>query len=247
MCIILSSFRNSVGVQPRKNSPYRGSFAPRGGRLGWGGGVALRVRPPTLSLPLKGGGSLTKLARACSDNTHIKPRWTRFTFLAPENACGIAIHFCEKRFEVPGSRRVLVRPPPPVPVVPVERPEAGRGTEPKLGNGGLHPCRRIVKARPGLEQRDGVAADRVAEPNLMLDVREQAAVVETGEQSLNEALFELGQHSWILFPSTRNACCKSHRAAASLHRVRLSGPAGSIAVRAPNIMKRACGASQNRR
>jgi hypothetical protein len=34
----------------------------------------------------------------------------------------------------------------------------------------------------------------------MLDVREQAAVVETGEQSLNEALFELGQHSWILFP-----------------------------------------------
>ena len=28
----------------------------------------------------------------------------------------------------------------------------------------------------------------------MLNVREQAAVVETGEQSLNEVLFELGQH-----------------------------------------------------
>jgi hypothetical protein len=64
----------------------------------------------------------------------------------------------------------------------------------------------------------------------MLDVREQAAVVETGKQSLNEALFELGQHTWILFPSTCNERCKSHRAAASLHRVRVSGPAGSIAL-----------------
>jgi len=34
-----------------------------------------------------------------------------------------------------------------------------------------------------------------------LNVREQAAVVETGKQSLNEALFELGQHGWILFPN----------------------------------------------
>jgi hypothetical protein len=32
----------------------------------------------------------------------------------------------------------------------------------------------------------------VAEPSLVLNVREHAAVVETGEQSLNEALFELG-------------------------------------------------------
>jgi hypothetical protein len=34
----------------------------------------------------------------------------------------------------------------------------------------------------------------VVEPDLMLNVREQAAVVETGEQSLNEVLFEFGQH-----------------------------------------------------
>jgi hypothetical protein len=32
----------------------------------------------------------------------------------------------------------------------------------------------------------------VVEPDLMLNVREQAAIVETGEQSLNEALVELG-------------------------------------------------------
>ena len=70
----------------------------------------------------------------------------------------------------------------------------------------------------------------MAEPSPVLNVREQAAVVEAGEQSLNEALFELGQHGWILFPGTRGARCKLHRAAASLHRVRGSGPAGSIAL-----------------
>ena len=70
----------------------------------------------------------------------------------------------------------------------------------------------------------------MAEPSPVLNVREQAAVVETGKQSLNEALFELGQHGWILFPCTRSARCKSHQAAASLHRVRLSGPAGGIAL-----------------
>jgi len=39
----------------------------------------------------------------------------------------------------------------------------------------------------------------VAEPSPVLNVREHAAVVETGKQSLNEALFELGQHGWISF------------------------------------------------
>jgi hypothetical protein len=34
----------------------------------------------------------------------------------------------------------------------------------------------------------------------MLNVRKKAAIVETGEQSLNEALFELGQHGGITFP-----------------------------------------------
>ena len=167
--------------------------------------------------------------------------------LAPENACGITIHFSKKRFEVPGSRHILASPPPSIPVAPVERPKAGDSTVPKLGNRGSQPYRRIVETWPNLEQRDGVAADRMAEPRPVLNVGEQAAVVETGEQSLNKALFELGQHSWSLFPSTRNASCKSHRAVASLHWVRLSGPAGGIALRAPNMMKRACGASQNRR
>ena len=73
----------------------------------------------------------------------------------------------------------------------------------------MHPCSRIVKARPDLEQRDGIAADRVAEPDLMLDVRKQAAVVETGKQSLNEALFELGQHGWRY----RNASARFTRSA----------------------------------
>jgi hypothetical protein len=41
----------------------------------------------------------------------------------------------------------------------------------------------------------------VAKPSPVLNVREHAAVVETGEQSLNEALFELGQHGWISFPN----------------------------------------------
>jgi len=40
----------------------------------------------------------------------------------------------------------------------------------------------------------------MAEPSPVLNVREHAAVVETIQQSLNEALFELGQHSWISFP-----------------------------------------------
>ena len=84
---------------------------------------------------------------------------------------------------------------------------AGDGTVPKLGNRGSQPNRRIVKTLPDLEQRDGVAADRVAEPGSVLNVRKQAAVVETGKQSLNEALFELGQHG---------AC----RVAASVHRIR---------------------------
>jgi hypothetical protein len=76
----------------------------------------------------------------------------------------------------------------------VERPKAGDGTVPKLGDRGSPPYRRIVETRPDLEQRDEVAADRVAEPSPVLNVREQAAVVETSEQSLNEALFEFGQH-----------------------------------------------------
>jgi hypothetical protein len=120
--------------------------------------------------------------------------------LAPEDACGIAIHFSEKRFEVPGSRHIFARPPPPIPVAPEERPEAAYRTVPKLGNRGSQPYRRIVETRPNLEQRDGVAADRVAEPSPVLNVREHAAVVETIKQSLNKALFELGQHGWISFP-----------------------------------------------
>jgi hypothetical protein len=41
---------------------------------GWDGGTELRYEfPPTSILPHKGGGSLLKLARACSDNTHGKP------------------------------------------------------------------------------------------------------------------------------------------------------------------------------
>jgi hypothetical protein len=113
---------------------------------------------------------------------------------APENARGIAIDFSEQYFEVPGGRHVLVRPPSLISVAPVERPEAGGRAEPKLGYRGLHPYRGFVKARPNLEQRDGVAADRVVQPDLMLNVRDQSTVVETGKQSLNEALFELGQH-----------------------------------------------------
>jgi hypothetical protein len=81
-----------------------------------------------------------------------------------------------------------------IPVAPVERPKAGDRTVPKLGNRGSQPYRRIVETRPDLEQRDGVAADRVAEPSPVLDVREHAAIVETIQQSLNEAPFELGQH-----------------------------------------------------
>ena len=102
-------------------------------------------------------------------------------YLPPEDACGIAIHFSEKRFEVPSSRRILAWPPPPVPVAPVEGPKASAGIEPELGNRGTQPLRRIVETRPNLEQRDDVAAGRVAEPGLVLNVREQAAVVETGQ------------------------------------------------------------------
>jgi hypothetical protein len=112
--------------------------------------------------------------------------------LAPENACGIAIDFSEKRFEAPGSRHILARPPLPIPVAPVERPKAGDRTVPKLGNRGSQPYRRIVETGPNFEQRDGVAADRVPEPSSVLNVREHAAVVVSGQQSLNEALFELG-------------------------------------------------------
>jgi hypothetical protein len=35
----------------------------------------------------------------------------------------------------------------------------------------------------------------------VLNVCQQATVVKTGEQSLNEALFELGQHASISFPN----------------------------------------------
>ena len=114
--------------------------------------------------------------------------------LAPENTCGIAVDFSEKRFEAPGSRHILAWPPLPIPVAPVERPKAGDGTVPKLGNRGSQPYRRIVETGPNFEQRDGVAADRVPEPSSVLNVREHAAVVVSGQQSLNEALFELGQH-----------------------------------------------------
>jgi hypothetical protein len=119
--------------------------------------------------------------------------------LAPEDARGIAIDFSEKGFEAPGSRHILARPPLLIPVAPVERPKAGDGTVPKLGNRGSQPYRGIVETRPNLEQRDAIAADRVAEPCLVLNVREHAAVVETGKQSLYEALFEFGQHGWISF------------------------------------------------
>ena len=70
----------------------------------------------------------------------------------------------------------------------------------------------------------------MAEPSLVLNVREHAAVVKTIQQSLNEALFELGQHSWIFFPRTQGARCKSRRAVASLHWVWGSGPAKSAAL-----------------
>jgi hypothetical protein len=119
------------------------------------------------------------------------------SFSSPEDTCGIAIHFSEKRFEAPGSRQILARPPLPIPVAPVERPKAGDRSVPKLGNRGSPPYRRIVETRPDFEQRDGVAADRVAEPSPVLDVREHAAIVETIQQSLNEAPFELGQHGWV--------------------------------------------------
>jgi hypothetical protein len=41
----------------------------------------------------------------------------------------------------------------------------------------------------------------MAQPSPVLNVREHAAVVETGKQSLNEALFELGQHERYLATS----------------------------------------------
>jgi hypothetical protein len=89
----------------------------------------------------------------------------------------------------------------PIPVAPVERPKAGDGTVPKLGNRGSQPYRGIVETRPNFEQRDGVAANRVAEPSPVLNVREHATVVEAGKQSLNETLFELGQHDRYLATS----------------------------------------------
>ena len=123
--------------------------------------------------------------------------------LAPENARGIAVDLGEQCFEVSGSRHILARPPLPVPVAPVERPKAGDRTVPKLGNRGSPPYRRIVETRADFKQRDGVSADRVAEPSTVLNVRKHAAVVETIQQSLNETLFELGQHYWR--PSTSGA------------------------------------------
>jgi len=113
---------------------------------------------------------------------------------SPENGYGVAVDFGDQRFQIAGGRQVLVTPPEPIPVLPVKRPEARGGVEPKPGDRGLHPHRGFVKTRPNHEQRNGVAADRVVEPDLMLNVRDQAAIVETGEQSLHLVLFELGQH-----------------------------------------------------
>src|SRR5688572_8219170 len=93
------------------------------------------------------------------------------SFSAPENIRGITIHLGKERFEVLRRRDSVIETPPPIPVVPVERPKAAAGIEAKLGDRRGQRCCRLIKPRPGQEERDRAAADTVSEPGLMLNVR----------------------------------------------------------------------------